>query len=84
MCDAFDPEYVVEVGSIKGPLAGFVDDDLPFGWCQLGDKLPARLTTHQNLAEWSLLADAGADLLASPTFVAGEIGQFWSMAFRYG
>jgi hypothetical protein len=66
----------VQVGGIKTPLAGLVDDQLVGLRLQLGDDIPSRFTTYQDTAARARIADTRTDPLAPPTacWLAGRRG----------
>jgi len=58
-------QHEIEVGGKEASLAWLVDDRLSRLRLQLGDDLPAFFAADENAAARPLVADAGADPLAS-------------------
>ena len=60
IADATGAQHQIEIGGAEGTLAGFVDDDLTWQRLQFIDDFPARLTSYEDLAAGTVVADAYA------------------------
>ncbi len=79
--DALLPQKHIEICSVKGPLARFVDDRLAWQWCQFRDDFPTRLSPGENASARPGIADACANSATAPAFVLGQIRKVGAMAF---
>ncbi len=78
--DALEPQQHVEVGGAERALAGLVDDRFAWQRRQFGDDVPAALTADEHSPARPRVADAGADALASPPLVGGQVAQVGAVA----
>src|SRR4051794_2735684 len=81
MRDATATQEQLEIGRVETAFARLVDNRLALDRRELGDDLPARLTTNQDPTERTRIADSRADLPAAPLLVERQVRQVRTMAF---